>query len=180
MYVHKFGTIGKKTVTIENEYITIEGMFSKRKIDINKVQKAFVTQPSISENGIVFLSQDGNYSENPILEAAGFMYTKTQINEVNKVLEILEVEVEKVVKSNVKVKKDNKPKIDKNTVICNKCGSPNVQFMQNNKKGFSVGKAVGGAVLTGGIGSLAGFAGKKGKKNTWHCLNCGNTFTSKK
>ena len=51
-------------------------------------------------------------------------------------------------------------------------------FMQQNKKAFSVGKAVGGAVLTGGIGTLAGFAGKKGKKQ-WHCQECGNIFETK-
>lgn len=40
--------------------------------------------------------------------------------------------------------------------------------MQNNRKSFSVNKAVGGAALTGGIGTLAGFAGKKGK-DQWFC-----------
>lgn len=65
-------------------------------------------------------------------------------------------------------------------VHCPKCRSLNVQFMQNNRKGFSVGKAAGGAILTGGIGALVGFTGKKGKKNQWYCNNCGRTFTSKK
>ncbi len=37
--------------------------------------------------------------------------------------------------------------------------------MQNNRKGFSTGKAIGGAVLTGGVGAIAGFAGKKEKIN---------------
>ena len=69
-------------------------------------------------------------------------------------------------------------KIDKNAIKCPHCNSKNVQFMQQNKKGFSVGKAVGGAVLTGGIGTLAGFAGKKGKKQ-WHCQECGNIFETK-
>ncbi|MFS7390765.1 hypothetical protein AB6884_14945 [Carnobacterium maltaromaticum] len=64
-------------------------------------------------------------------------------------------------------------------VFCAYCRSLDVQFMQNNKKVFSVGKAVGGAILTGGVGALAGFAGKKGK-NQWHCQNCGKTFSSKK
>ncbi|KRM79448.1 hypothetical protein FC84_GL001627 [Lapidilactobacillus dextrinicus DSM 20335] len=67
----------------------------------------------------------------------------------------------------------------KNAVKCPKCGSTDVVFMQNNKKAFSTGKAIGGAVLTGGIGALAGFTGKKGK-NEWHCNNCGNTFKTKK
>lgn len=46
-------------------------------------------------------------------------------------------------------------------IKCKYCRSTNVAFMQNNRKGFSIGKAVGGAILTGGIGTLAGFAGKK-------------------
>lgn len=70
-------------------------------------------------------------------------------------------------------------KIEKNAIKCPKCGSKNVQFMQQDKKGFSVGKALGGAVLSGGVGAVAGFAGKKGKKQ-WHCLNCSNVFETKK
>jgi DNA-directed RNA polymerase subunit M/transcription elongation factor TFIIS len=70
-------------------------------------------------------------------------------------------------------------KIEKNAIKCPKCGSKNVQFMQQDKKSFSVGKALGGAVLSGGIGAIAGFAGKKGKKQ-WHCLNCSNVFETKK
>lgn len=70
-------------------------------------------------------------------------------------------------------------KIDPYAIKCPKCKSTNVQFMQQGKKAFSIGKAVGGAVLTGGIGTLAGFAGKKGKKQ-WFCQNCNNTFETKK
>lgn len=43
-----------------------------------------------------------------------------------------------------------------------------------------MGKAAGGVLLTGGIGTLAGFAGKKGKENQWRCNDCGYTFSSKK
>lgn len=60
---------------------------------------------------------------------------------------------------------------------CPHCHSTNVQPMGQHKKGFSVGKAVGGAVLTGGVGALAGFVGKKTKKVDWVCLNCGKSFT---
>lgn len=70
-------------------------------------------------------------------------------------------------------------KIDTHAIKCPKCKSTNIQFMQQGKKSFSVGKAVGGAVLTGGIGTLAGFAGKKGKKQ-WFCQNCNSTFETKK
>nr|DAV85241.1 MAG TPA: DNA-directed RNA polymerase II subunit [Caudoviricetes sp.] len=65
-----------------------------------------------------------------------------------------------------------------NIITCPNCNSKNVSFLQQDKKAFSVGKAVGGAVLTGGIGALAGFAGKKGNKQ-WHCKNCGNFFETK-
>ena len=65
-----------------------------------------------------------------------------------------------------------------NIITCPNCKSKDVSFLQQDKKAFSVGKAVGGAVLTGGIGALAGFAGKKGNKQ-WHCKNCGNFFETK-
>lgn len=62
------------------------------------------------------------------------------------------------------------------TISCPRCKQTNVTFMENDKKGFSVGKAVGGSLLAGRVGLLAGFAGKKGKKNKFHCNNCGYTF----
>lgn len=79
-------------------------------------------------------------------------------------------------KRNAEIKKQRK--IEKNAIRCPHCKSTDVAFMQQDKKGFSVGKAAAGAVLTGGVGTLAGFAGKKGKKQ-WHCQNCGNTFETK-
>ena len=65
-----------------------------------------------------------------------------------------------------------------NIITCPNCNSKDVSFLQQDKKAFSVGKAVGGAVLTGGVGALAGFAGKKGNEQ-WHCKNCGNFFETK-
>ena len=62
------------------------------------------------------------------------------------------------------------------TITCPKCGSINVQVVAQNKKSFSIGKAVGGALLTGGVGLLAGFAGKKGDYQC-HCQSCGEFFT---
>lgn len=62
---------------------------------------------------------------------------------------------------------------------CPRCGSKNIQPAGKHRKGFSVGKAVGGAALTGGIGALAGFAGKQTKKSDWVCLDCGRSFTIK-
>lgn len=56
-------------------------------------------------------------------------------------------------------------------IKCPKCGSTQLTA---NKQGFSGKKAVAGAVLTGGIGLLAGTIGSNKVKIT--CLACGNTF----
>lgn len=61
---------------------------------------------------------------------------------------------------------------------CPKCKSTNIQVMGNDRKAFSLGKAVAGTVLAGGVGSLAGFAGKKGKYDVL-CMECGNRFQMK-
>lgn len=54
---------------------------------------------------------------------------------------------------------------------CPKCGSNQITA---NKKGFSGKKAVAGALLTGGIGVLAGTIGSNKIKIT--CLSCGHEF----
>lgn len=46
-------------------------------------------------------------------------------------------------------------------IRCPRCKSTNIPVLGQKRKGFSAGKALGGAFLTGGIGLLAGFAGKK-------------------
>lgn len=60
---------------------------------------------------------------------------------------------------------------EKEYLVCPKCGS---KELHSQKKGFSGGKAVAGAVLTGGIGLLAGTIGSKDVLIT--CLKCGNRF----
>jgi hypothetical protein len=57
------------------------------------------------------------------------------------------------------------------TVHCPKCNSTQITA---DKKGFSGKKAVAGAVLTGGIGLLAGTIGSNKVKIT--CLACGHVF----
>ena len=64
-------------------------------------------------------------------------------------------------------------------VKCPHCKSTDVEFMVQQRKGFSIGKAAAGTIMTGGVGALAGFAGKTGKKE-WHCKNCGAVFATKK
>ncbi len=56
-------------------------------------------------------------------------------------------------------------------ILCPKCGSNQITA---NKKGFSGKKAVVGAVITGGIGLLAGTIGSNKVKIT--CLSCGHVF----
>jgi hypothetical protein len=50
--------------------------------------------------------------------------------------------------------------------------------MGEKKKGFSATKSVVGGALTGGIGLLAGFIGKKGKYDMF-CKNCGHRWRQK-
>lgn len=56
-------------------------------------------------------------------------------------------------------------------ILCPKCGSNQITA---NKKGFSGKKAAAGALLTGGIGLLAGTIGSNKVKIT--CLSCGHIF----
>lgn len=77
-------------------------------------------------------------------------------------------------KSEKKQKREaKKPQLVKK---CPNCASLNIEYLKNNRKSFSVGKATGGAILTGGVGTLAGFVGKKGKTSKWHCKECGKVF----
>jgi len=56
-------------------------------------------------------------------------------------------------------------------LCCPKCKS---KELHAEKNGFNIAKAIGGAVLTGGVGLLAGTIGSKDIYLT--CLKCGNKF----
>lgn len=58
---------------------------------------------------------------------------------------------------------------------CAKCKSDQIVA---NKKGFGLGKAVVGGLLTGGVGLLAGCIGANKVKVT--CLNCGHSWEAGK
>ena len=62
--------------------------------------------------------------------------------------------------------------MEPNNIKCPKCSSTQLYF---DKKGFSGKKAVVGAVLTGGVGLLAGTLGSN--KVVANCLACGNKFS---
>lgn len=61
--------------------------------------------------------------------------------------------------------------MSENEIKCPKCSSTQLTA---NKQGFSGKKAVAGAVLTGGVGLLAGTIGSNKVKIT--CLNCGHEW----
>ena len=66
----------------------------------------------------------------------------------------------------------NKKESDEiDSLLCPKCNSKQITY---NKQGFGVGKALVGAVLTGGIGLLAGGINKN--KIILTCLKCGHTW----
>lgn len=60
-------------------------------------------------------------------------------------------------------------------IKCPQCDSTQITA---NKKGFGIGKAAIGGILTGGIGLLGGFIGSGKVKIT--CLKCGNSWKAGK
>ncbi|AAV30200.1 hypothetical protein X813_gp39 [Lactobacillus phage LL-Ku] len=63
-------------------------------------------------------------------------------------------------------------------VLCPNCGSVHVDLVGKSRKHFSVGKAVGGAFLAGGVGLLAGLAGKN-NGTEFFCYTCHKAFKIK-
>ncbi|MFU1594084.1 hypothetical protein [Streptococcus dysgalactiae] len=102
-------------------------------------------------------------------------------NNAEKMNEIENRGLKQVMKSSVRQTQLNSEikqviKKEKEAVRCPKCKSTNVVFMQQDKKTFSVKKAVAGTLLIGG--TVMGFLGEKGKKQ-WHCNDCSCIFETK-
>jgi len=91
----------------------------------------------------------------------------------NSFKEQFKADVAKKVNANAALKNRKAEMDEQGIAYCPKCGSPSVQPM---KKGFSIGKAVVGGVLTGGIGLLAGTIGSKNIE--MYCLKCGHKYKS--
>lgn len=176
MFEENFGTFPKKKVAFNGEVLLV----GKTEVDLKQVEAVFQLEPSFTENGHIHFSYDG---QKPRLhDKTYFYYTKKQADKVEELLNLLAVEASPSHSLTGQAKQELKgisPKKQKNRKVCPNCGSANIDFIENNKKGFSVGKAAAGGLLTGGIGTLAGFAGKKGKKDTWHCKECGEVFELK-
>ncbi|OJF96206.1 hypothetical protein [Alkalibacterium sp. 20] len=189
MTTFKFGAMPKKTIDIDEDgNVNVTGkVYVNGEFNISEIKVVYVKKASIAEHGNCFLSFTGEPIANPVIFSNGFIYTRKQEEDLNKFLELLQEKNEEITVDTVsgfgvqqvqQAQKVKKEKVNKHALKCPKCKSTNVVFMDNNKKGFSVGKAVVGGALTGGIGTLAGFAGKKGK-DRWHCNDCGNVFQKK-
>jgi len=63
----------------------------------------------------------------------------------------------------------------RNALYCPHCLSINVDVMGGRPKSYSIGKALGGAMLAGDVGLLAGFAGTNGGYEC-RCKDCGRRF----
>lgn len=173
MYERKIGALKKKLVTYDGHTLTIG---KKTQIAKNEIQTIFYKEPTLTESGSIYFSKNGestpvNFSD---VTRLTLYFNRKYQGAVEELLNVLDLPVETDTKATTNVKSKNKK-----IIKCPNCSSSDVAFMGNNKKSFSTGKAVAGGLLTGGIGTLAGFAGKKGKTDRWHCTNCGNVFESK-
>lgn len=198
---YKFGTIGKKTITVDVGVVSLKGSLGKKTVlNIEDIKFAYITPASFATNGTVYFSTDGNDSPTAALDKQGFMYTKGQLKDVESLLEesgidpIYTDKTENFKKTKVSVKlisgkEQIGSKKDEVSLIELKPGIVSVNTRQYKFIGFdwgeqkyrSGGKAVAGAViggvLTGGIGALAGAAigGKRrdGSKATIHLVDNG-------
>lgn len=151
----------------------------KKLIYLNKIDTVY-KGASGATDGYIYFSEDGKEPKNLLtVLKSGFTYSPREEGKIMNILDESGIKVRNVRGGMGSTSQSNKKSSNRPTVNrkkCPQCESTNLEFMQNNRKKFSVGKAVGGALLTGGIGAIAGFAGKDGKKDTWHCKKYGNVF----
>lgn len=181
MFEEKLGFFPKKKVNFDGKILKIKN----EEIAINDIKRIYFQPYNFKDNqwGKVYFSKTGADNVD-IINNREVEFTQKQTNKVIELIDMLGVEVKN---RDEQTGVDNwlsqhlsesvsEEKTDLNVIKCPNCSSTNIDYLGNNKKSFSVGKAVGGAALTGGIGTLAGFAGKKGKSDKWHCKNCGQVF----
>lgn len=183
MHHFVFGVLPKKKLEVTDDgVVTIKGKLTKdTDCQAQDIETLFYKEPTRYENGYMYLSLNGQLPRDVILEKRTLVLTRKQEQSAQEFIALLESHNDELtVQRTLKglTERNTPPKKDKHAVKCPKCKSINVVFMDNKRKGFSVGKAVAGGALTGGVGTLAGFAGKKGK-DRWHCQDCGHTFEKK-
>lgn len=173
--IEEFDYVQKKTVTK-----TLNILDAKRKEYIELKKEELTKEENSTELSVLeklkfkkFISEQGGIS----------------VGEVDEYLNSISIadkdELILSFKSQEKVNTSKEAPIQTNTTInyvqessntnprCPKCKSRETTF---NKEGFGVGKAAVGAILTGGIGLLAGGIGKNKIRIT--CMKCGHTWTA--
>lgn len=183
MFKERFGKIMKKTVTFDGHVVSI----GSNKINLDHISTIYVNEPTRNNSGYLFFSPTGNPPQSDaVIKTSGITLN---FNELEKTQELIglfyQVDTLDINYGNTpsvqnlkaqKVQRQQEVTNEQNRIRCPKCNSTDSMHLGNKKKAFSVGKAAGGALITGGIGTLVGFAGKEGKKERWLCNNCGNKF----
>lgn len=162
----EFKGYGGGKVTIDGDNVFIKQMFIKENCTLNDIAAIKFIEPQIMTNGQLLIQ------------------TKTQTHTIIflKSNRDLFMELYTLIKQHCPEVQEtaSAPTLGtaKDKLCCPNCKSLNLQVMGNDRKAFSVGKSVAGTVLTGGVGALAGFAGKKGKYDMF-CADCGHRFQVK-
>lgn len=174
-----------------NRTVYIERLWRKEfSVDIRDIKRLYFRNPTffsdnlingygLFDDGFVYISLDGDIEDNPLKSSQTFTYTRPYKRDVAKFVRQLlyineNIEVIQV-KRYYNMHKDRAVNENKFYPICPSCQSEHVHYMGNQSKSFSVKKALVGGLLTGGIGAVAGFAGKKGP-DRWQCSQCRNIF----
>lgn len=170
LFEKKFGTLKKKMVTFDGQTLSIG---KKATLQKDEIKLIVYKAPTAVQAGTVYFSRDYTGLQTNFSDVTKYTlyFNLKDKDEVDSLVHMIgaEVEIEEG-----KLSED--AKVSPDVITCPNCSSTDVTPMGNNRKSFSVGKAAAGGILTGGIGSLAGFAGKKGKTDRWHCRKCGTRF----
>lgn len=176
------GFLSKVELTVHNGQVNIQST-DKGKFDANieDITTLFVKDLDFI-SGYVYFSIDGDIDNDPKSKPNTVVYKDKHENSVKRIIDIVLTENPSidVVHVTREFDIDNDPAVIdyRGPLKCPNCKSINLDFMGNQRKSFSVGKAVAGGLLTGGVGAVAGFAGKKGD-DRWRCRDCGHIFNTK-
>lgn len=187
---------GKRFIDIKKD----EAIIRDRRKVISTLQTRNIKKIYLSKQDVYFSYTGYPVTDTTNLSVAGFEFKPEDQSAMKKALEVMEIPIELTEQTFESLQQEDKKKaikkrddenyqryLDKkeartkpDIVKCPKCESLDLGIIGDDKKGFSVGKAIGGTILSGGVGALAGFIGTSGKHNLWRCRNCGNEFETKK
>lgn len=186
------GVNGQLTLFEDKVVISRKGLgaflsfpFSKdRVLPISQITKVHVKEPGSLTNGFIQFLTHLDLNELSLLTAGKnkncVFFNKNQSQDILKVKQTIDDQLFVNSEANYQAAPTASPKVishtnaqNEQTIQCPKCGSTQVTGM---KKGFSVGKAVAGTLLVGGV--LMGFVGSN--KVMVGCLNCGHKWQAGK